>query len=77
MDAKHIIQIHKCTLRKSELTKLLVDYEIPANYKIILPIRNQCLFYAPEGFVALYTHYQSNLRILIPKFFCEVLNYYE
>nr|GEV11905.1 Pol polyprotein [Tanacetum cinerariifolium] len=45
----------------------------------MLPKRNQTIFDAPLGNVGLYTHYftHSNLSIPLPKFFCEVLNYFK
>ncbi|GJZ10624.1 hypothetical protein Tco_0545383 [Tanacetum coccineum] len=45
----------------------------------MLPKRNQPIFDAPLVFVGLYTHSftHSNLRIPLPKFFYEVLNYFK
>nr|GEX31106.1 hypothetical protein [Tanacetum cinerariifolium] len=47
--------------------------------KVILPKKSQTILDAPLGYVGLYTHYfcLSNLRLLIPPFICEVLNYFK
>nr|GEU74212.1 hypothetical protein [Tanacetum cinerariifolium] len=63
----------------SELSQLVVDYDIPQNVRVMLLKRNQTIFDAPLGYVRLYTHFftLSNLRIPLPKFICEVLNYFK
>ncbi|GJY17139.1 reverse transcriptase domain-containing protein [Tanacetum coccineum] len=45
---------------------------------VILPKSNQTILDAPDGFVLLYTQCFSlaNLRLALPKFFCDVLHYY-
>nr|GFB21068.1 hypothetical protein [Tanacetum cinerariifolium] len=45
----------------------------------MLPKGNQTILDAPIGYVGLYTHFftLSNLRIPLPKFFCEVVNYFK
>ncbi|GKA87361.1 hypothetical protein Tco_0809125 [Tanacetum coccineum] len=79
MDAKFIIQTQTCTLTKSELSQLVVEYGIPLDVRVMLLKRNQTIFDAPLGFVGLYTRSFNhlNLRIPFPKFFCEVLNYFK
>ncbi|GJU59648.1 hypothetical protein Tco_1237414 [Tanacetum coccineum] len=54
-------------------------FNIPQDVKIILPKRSQTIFDAPLGYVGLYTHHfsLSNLRLPIPSFICEVLNYFK
>ncbi|GKE17551.1 hypothetical protein Tco_1425128 [Tanacetum coccineum] len=45
----------------------------------MLPKSHQALYDDPDAYVGLYIHSftQSNLRIPLPKFICEVLNYYK
>ncbi|GJV24047.1 hypothetical protein Tco_1376742 [Tanacetum coccineum] len=46
---------------------------------VLLPKRSQTILDAPMGFVGLYTHHftLSNLKLPIPEFICEVLNYFK
>ncbi|GKD21137.1 hypothetical protein Tco_1222840, partial [Tanacetum coccineum] len=55
------------------------DYDIPRNVRVILPKISQTIYDAPLGFVGLYTHHfsLSNLRLPIPLFICDVLNYFK
>ncbi|GJR04614.1 hypothetical protein Tco_0527598 [Tanacetum coccineum] len=47
--------------------------------KVILPKKSQTILDAPLGYVGLYTHYffLSKLRLPIPPFICEVLDYFK
>ncbi|GJV48335.1 hypothetical protein Tco_1438547 [Tanacetum coccineum] len=58
---------------------LVIDYGIPRDVRAMLLKKNQIVFDSPLSFVGLYTHSftLSNLRIPLPKFFCEVLNYFK
>ncbi|GJS07511.1 hypothetical protein Tco_0364307 [Tanacetum coccineum] len=58
---------------------LVIDYGIPRDVRAMLLKKNQTVFDSPLGFVGLYTHSFTlfNLRIPLPKFFCEVLNYFK
>ncbi|GKD19837.1 hypothetical protein Tco_1208995, partial [Tanacetum coccineum] len=64
---------------KDEVSQLVVDYDIPQNVRVLLPKRSQTIYDAPLGFFGLYTHHftLSNLRVPIPQFICEVLNYFK
>ncbi|GJS71332.1 hypothetical protein Tco_0704173, partial [Tanacetum coccineum] len=64
---------------KEELFEFLSAYPVPSGYKVMLPKRNQTIFNAPDGYVGLYTHCFSlaNLRFPLPKFFCDVLQYFK
>ncbi|GJZ91718.1 hypothetical protein Tco_0663783 [Tanacetum coccineum] len=69
----------ECDLLRASFRKLVVDYGIPRDVRVMLSKRSQTIFDAPLGFVGLYTHSftLSNLRIPLPKFSCEVLNYFK
>ncbi|GJX52899.1 hypothetical protein Tco_0281268 [Tanacetum coccineum] len=47
--------------------------------RVILPKKLQTILEAPLGYVGLYTHHfsLSNLRLPIPPFICQVLNYFK
>ncbi|GKB10453.1 hypothetical protein Tco_0844376 [Tanacetum coccineum] len=79
MDAKFIIASQTCTLTKDELSQLVTDYDIPQDVRVLLPKRSQTILDAPLGFVGLYTYHftLSNIRLPIPEFICEVLNYFK
>ncbi|GJS85025.1 hypothetical protein Tco_0751566 [Tanacetum coccineum] len=40
MGAKNVLRTHTCTLTRSKLKKFLVDYEIPTEFKVMLPKTN-------------------------------------
>ncbi|GJV99807.1 zinc finger, CCHC-type containing protein [Tanacetum coccineum] len=78
MSAKHIIRTQTCALTKEERSHFLSTYDIPSEYKIMLSKSNQTIYDSLNGFISLYTHCFSlaNLRLPLPKFFCDVLEYY-
>ncbi|GKA11141.1 hypothetical protein Tco_0690574, partial [Tanacetum coccineum] len=59
--------------RGGEFNDFLALYPIPSEYHVILPKSNQIVFYAPPGYVGLYTYSFSlaNLRLPLTEFFCE------
>nr|GEY71253.1 hypothetical protein [Tanacetum cinerariifolium] len=79
MDAKFIIGSQTCTLTKDELSQLVADYDIPQILESFFQKELKPFFMPLLGYVGLYTHLftLSNLRIPLPKFFCEVLNYFK
>ncbi|GJS98561.1 hypothetical protein Tco_0819731 [Tanacetum coccineum] len=52
---------------------------IQARVLVILPKKSETIYDAPLGFVGMYTHHfsLSNLRLPIPLFICDVLNYFK
>ncbi|GJU36840.1 ribonuclease H-like domain-containing protein [Tanacetum coccineum] len=59
--------------------KTALKMQTRQDVKAILPKKSQTILDAPLGYVGLYTrHFSlSNLRLLIPHFICEVLNYFK
>ncbi|GJY41197.1 hypothetical protein Tco_0428467 [Tanacetum coccineum] len=78
MSTKRIIRTQTCILTKEELSDFLATYDIPSEYKVMLPKSNQTIYDAPDRFIGLYTHCFSlaNLKLPLPKFFYDVLHYY-
>ncbi|GJU46512.1 hypothetical protein Tco_1203778 [Tanacetum coccineum] len=78
MSTKDSITTQTCELSQGEFNDFLALYPIPSEYHVILPKSNQIVFYAPPGYVGLYTHSFSleNLRLPLTEFFCEVLEYF-
>ncbi|GJV31831.1 hypothetical protein Tco_1392231 [Tanacetum coccineum] len=50
MSAKNVLRTQTCTLTKAELMKFLVDYDIPSEFKVMLPKSNQTMYDAPEEY---------------------------
>ncbi|GKE33556.1 hypothetical protein Tco_1452878 [Tanacetum coccineum] len=52
---------------------------IEEEHRVILPKKSETIYDALLGFVCMYTHHfsLSNLRLPIPLFICDVLNYFK
>ncbi|GJV68563.1 hypothetical protein Tco_1484072 [Tanacetum coccineum] len=76
LSAKDTIAMQRCGLSAKELNEFLSSYPIPSEYDVILPTSTQTIFYAPPGYVGLYTHSFSLANLWLPRtdFFCEGCN---
>ncbi|GJY36870.1 hypothetical protein Tco_0422248 [Tanacetum coccineum] len=79
-DPEDHLSIFFCRNRARGVVHASMVQDVPPDPEwVILPKKFETIYDAPLGFVSLYTHHfsLSNLRLPIPLFICDVLNYFK